>query len=219
MTRHHRTPRLLAAGAAAAVAFSLAACQPEPVPSGSAEPDGTMAEPTETVESTPTPTPTETDAFVLPSSCEEIYSADMRATLEADNPPLNDPGVTMYSSENAVVLELIDSGAPTLRCTWGTPSDYGLATNITLIDDAQGEEIAAELSAAGFSSEDVAVGSIHRIEQRGITLDDEPYTLGETHVIGDGAIITTRWINFAPEGYSEDIIATLWGADSADSAG
>ena len=34
---------------------------------------------------------------------------------------------------------------------------------------------------------------------------------GETHYVGDGAVVTTAWINFAPEGYTEDVVATLWG--------
>jgi hypothetical protein len=50
-----------------------------------------------------------------------------------------------------------------------------------------------------------------RIEQKGVTLDDNEYTRGETHYIADDALVTTSWINFAPEGYTEDIVATLWG--------
>ena len=207
-TRPTRMRRLLTAATVGLAAIALAACQPEPEPTATGAPDGTT--PTASGAALATPTPTPTAAFALPASCDEIYSADMRAFLQAENPPLNDPGVTMYSSENASILELIGSGAPTLRCTWGGPSDYGLATNVTVIDASQGEDIVAELTAAGFSDEELGDGSVHRIEQRGITLDDEPYTLGETHYVGDGAIVSTRWVNFAPTGYTEDIVATLW---------
>lgn len=208
--RRVRMHRLSVVTAAAGIAFALTACQPEPEVTTPAGPTPEASGQVDAATEAATPTPTPTSAFVLPAACEEIYSADMLAALLAENPPLNDPDVTMYSSENAAILELIDSGAPTIRCTWGGPSEYGLATNVTLADAAQAATVRSELTAAGFSDEELGGGSVHRIEQRGITLDDEPYTLGETHYIGSGAIVSTRWINFAPSGYTEDIVSTLW---------
>ena len=49
------------------------------------------------------------------------------------------------------------------------------------------------------------------MEQKGVTLDDEEYTSGETHYIGGGGWVSTAWINFHPDGYTEDIVDTLWG--------
>jgi hypothetical protein len=147
----------------------------------------------------------------VPESCEQIYSAGMLGELQSANPPLNDPGVTMLSTENADLLEIIHGGAPTLRCSWGMPSEYGLATNVTAVTAEQADAVVAALPAAGFGCETLGEGTVCRIEQRGVTLDDEEYLRGETHYVGAGGLVTTAYINFAPEGYTEDIVATLWG--------
>lgn len=212
---HDRRQRALRSVAVALLLTSAAvltvACQPEPDPSSS--PSGSES-PTAVPTITATPTPIETqlpDAFEVPGACEEIYSAEMIATLEADAPPLNDPGVTMLSTQNVDLIQIIDGGAPTLRCSWGGPSEYGLATNITAVEPEQAELIEAELAASGFACESLGDGTICRIEQKGITLDDEEYTSGETHYVGGGGWVSTSWLNFSPDGYTEDIVATVWG--------
>jgi hypothetical protein len=50
-----------------------------------------------------------------------------------------------------------------------------------------------------------------QIEQRTVDLDDNEVTLGESHFVRGDGWVTTAWINFAPEGYTEDIVSTLWG--------
>ena len=70
---------------------------------------------------------------MLPGACEDIYSDAMFADLTATAPPLNDPGNTTPSTELAAGREVLDV-APTLRCTWGGPSEYGLSTNVTIVD-------------------------------------------------------------------------------------
>lgn len=207
-----RTKRVAATIAAlAAVALLATGCRPEP--SGTPEPSGsaTVEQPTPGPSVTPIETELPDAGFEMPATCEEIYSAAMLAQLQSENPPLNDPGVTMLSTENAALLEIIDSGAPTIRCSWGQPSEVGLATNVTTIDAEQAAAISAALAQAGFGCEALGDGTVCRIEQRGVTLDDQEYTRGETHYIGEGAVVTTAWINFNPEGYTEDVVATLWG--------
>jgi len=214
MTGRIGMPRL-AAGVTALVLIAVVAtgCRPEPGPTPTDAPSST---PTLVIK-TPTPDPSisPTDkpqaGFEVPATCEGIYSAAMLASLQSANPPLNDPGVTMLSTQNADLLEVIHSGAPTLRCSWGKPSEYGLATNVTAIDAPQAANLVSVLGAAGFGCEPMGEGTVCRIEQKGVTLDDNEYTRGETHYISDDALITTAWINFAPEGYTEDIVATLWG--------
>ena len=193
------------------LASVVTGCRPEPAVTPSSSPSPTMKSPTPGPSVSPIETEKPQSAFELPAACEQIYSASMLAALQSANPPLNDPGVTMLSTENADLLEIIHGGAPTLRCSWGQPSEYGLATNVTVIDGEQETAVLAALPAAGFGCEALGDGTVCRIEQKGVTLDDEEYTRGETHYVGDGAVVTTAWINFAPEGYTEDVVATLWG--------
>jgi len=205
---------VVAAAALLLIAVVATGCRPEggaPTPTQTPSPSITIKNPTPGPSITPIETEKPQAGFELPATCESIYSAAMLASLQSANPPLNDPGVTMLSTENADLLEIIHSGAPTLRCSWGKPSEYGLATNVTAIDAQQAASVASALGNAGFGCERMGEGTVCRIEQRGVTLDDNEYTRGETHYIADDGLVTTAWINFAPEGYTEDIVATLWG--------
>lgn len=209
--RDRATMRVVIGGIAlVTIAVLATGCRPEPS-SPTSSPSVTLKEPTPG----PSVTPIETDkpqaGFDVPDECELIYSPEMLASLNATNPPLNDPAVTLRSTDNAELLDIIEGGAATLRCSWGKPSQQGLATNVTAIDAEQGEAVVAALTDAGFGCEPLGDGTVCRIEQRGVTLDDEEFTRGETHYIGDGALVTTAWINFSPDGYTEDIVATLWG--------
>ena len=208
--RHTAATRLIIGGVVLVTIAALATgCRPEPA-SPTSSPSVTLKDPTPGPSVTPIETEKPQAGFDVPDDCELIYSPAMLASLNAANPPLNDPGVTMLSTENADLLEIIHGGAATLRCSWGTPSEYGLATNVTAIDEEQGAALVEALGAAGFGCEALGDGTVCRIEQKGVTLDDEEYTRGETHYVGDGGLVTTSWINFAPDGYTEDIVATLW---------
>lgn len=204
------TARLCAIAVIGAVAVSASGCVTEPE---------TGATPTATAASTDAPTPSATvettpestaDA-VLPETCEDVYSADMLSLLQQEIPPMNDPAVTMLSTQDVDGLDLLDSGIPTLRCSWGPPSDSGMSTNVSVVDDSEAASLQDSLRQAGFTCDDGPVGTICTIEERGVDLDDVEYVLGEVHVFPDGGWVATRWINHLPEGYTEDIIATVWG--------
>lgn len=208
MSIRRRTPRIALAALLATVALTATACASSPGAGVSASPSSSdSAAPTESVSATPTPEPT----TAFPADCDAVYSAAMRATLESTVPPLNDPGVTMLSSQNANSLDLLASGIPTLRCTWGVPSEYGIATNVSQIDAAQAGALRESLLQAGFSEEAASGGSIYRLEQRMVTQDDALVTLGEVQYVGEGRWVSTRWIDADIPGYTEDIVATVWG--------
>lgn len=200
--------------AALVLAAALTACAPEPGATPEASPTATSsASSTSAPSPTPTPTPTTTaDAgeISLPGECRDIYSAAMLATLEQQIPPLNDPDVTLLSTQNATLLEMLDT-VPTLRCSWGAPSEVGLATNVSIVDPAQSEAIAVELANAGYGCAEESGATICRTEQRGLSFDDTEYTRGETHALRGNAWVATAWLNYNPDGYTEDILATLWG--------
>ena len=207
----HTMPSRIAAGAVAAIVLclALAGCRPEPVPRAA---PSTSSPATATATATPTPTETAQadEAIELPTACEQLYSPAMLASLQ-ERGPLNDPGVTMTSTQNVEALELLTSGIPTIRCSWGAPSETGLATNVSIVDAAQSAAVSDALVNAGFACEPLDGGTVCRFEQTVITQDDDQVLLTETHVLRANAWVSTATINFESEGYSEDIIATLWG--------
>jgi hypothetical protein len=210
LSRALRVVGVSAALVAASVLFS--ACRPEPVPSPTAaepSPSVTVAEPSPSPAPTPTPTATAV-GFALPKACQDIYSATMLASLNAANPPLNDPGVTMNSTQNADALELLTSGIPTIRCSWGKPSEFGLATNVSVVDAAQSAAILSALRSAGFTCDQVWSGTRCVTEQKMVDQSDKEVTLGETHFLRGTGWVTTAWVNFAPAGYTQDVVTTLW---------
>jgi hypothetical protein len=215
MVHGARTMRVLGTAAAiVALCAGLAACRPEPVPGPTAT--GVAPSPSaETPEPSASPSPIETDlpdaGFQLPAKCEDLYSPGMLASLNAANPPLNDPGVTMNATQNVDALEVLHSGIPTIRCSWGKPSEFGLATNVSVIDAAQSAALLSAFRTAGFGCEDVWEGMQCTIEQKTIDLDDNEVTFGETQFLRGTGWVSTSWVNFAPEGYTQDIVATLWG--------
>ncbi len=135
----------------------------------------------------------------------------MLAELDQQVPPLNDPGVTMYSSQQAETLEVLNSGAPTIRCSWGVPSTSGLSTNVTIVDAATSASILEALRAAGFDCSDHLSGVPCTFQQDSVTQDDTIVHRGETHFLRGNGWVTTAWITVDPPGYTDDIIGVLWG--------
>lgn len=211
----HRSASLLRRGAqvvvaSAVVAVFVAGCtatpEPEPTSTGDPTPEITTLGETPGASDSPSPTPEPVADISIPVRCEDIYSAAMLSILQSGNPPLNDPGVTMESSEVPALLDTLHSGAQTLRCSWGLPSSYGLATNVTIVDDSQAEAVRDALESSGFACGDLDGGTVCRVQQT-----DEENSFGESHYLRANGWVSTRWINFGPQGYTEDIVTTLWG--------
>lgn len=208
-----RSASLLRRGLLAVVLVSsavFAGCsatpQPEPTSTGDPTPEITTLGETPGASASPSPSTEPAADISIPVRCEDIYSAAMLSVLESGNPPLNDPGVTMDSTEVPGLLDVLRSGAQTLRCSWGLPSSYGLATNVTIVDADQAEVVRDALASAGFACGDLAGGTVCRVQQT-----DEENAFGESHYLRANGWVSTRWINFGPQGYTEDIVATLWG--------
>jgi hypothetical protein len=127
----------------------------------------------------------------------------MRSALDADIPPLNDPGVTLDSTRIETAVEIIESGAPTLRCTWGTASELGFSTNVTILGAEDVPRIQDMLSTNGLACADVAGGILCTTQG-----DAEE---GESHFLRGNGWVATAWVGGLPAGYTEDVAATLWG--------
>jgi hypothetical protein len=207
MPRIRRRTLAIAALLAAPV-LAMTACAPEPEPAESpAASSSSSSAPTPAASSSVSPAAATAS---LPSACEDAYSAGMLATLQSETPPLNDPGITLLSTDRAALLELLES-VPTLRCTWGPPGPSGLSTNVSILDAGQADDVLAGLRAAGFGCESAGETELCSIEQRGITLDDAEYVRGEVHALRDGVWVATAWINVLPDGYAQDVVDTVLG--------
>lgn len=209
-----RAPRALGlAIAAGCLALVLAGCAPEPQPGASAPASAApsvSAEPT-AAPSEPAPSANPSELAALPADCQAIYSPGMLQTLSDANPPLNHPGVTMNATEVVGALELLHSGVPTLRCSWGAPSSYGLATNVTLVTPAQAGVVQSALLERGFACTETAGSATAAAETRCQITEAFPEAeVGETHVLCGNVWVATHWVNFAPDGYTDDIVATLF---------
>ncbi len=194
----------------AVIGLTMAACVPQPFP-GVTVTGAPSTSPTPTAAPTPAPTPAgPSDEIALPAACEQAYSADMLTALQAVG-PMNDPGITLYATRLGEPLEIIESGAPTLRCTWGAPGEDGFATNITVVTPDQAVAVWNALTENGFGCEDDAGGTICRIQSQSVDFDNNLVTQGETHFLRGDGWIATAWVGSEPDGYTQDIAATLWG--------
>lgn len=214
--RRSTVRHLTAVAAIGMICLSLASCKPEPEPGPGVSPtSSTSSAPPTTPSAAPsTASPTtsaDPEAIALPGECSEIYSAGMLAALESQVPPLNDPRITLLSTSLVPALEILDSGAPSLHCTWGVPSQTGIATDVTIVDSAQSATVLGALQSSGFDCEEVEAGTLCASEQTSIDRDDNIYSRGESHLLRANGWVATTWITLIPDGYTQDIATALWG--------
>jgi hypothetical protein len=188
--------------------LALAACVPEPTATGTPDPSASASAsasaPAESVESSAVPSDRpQALEIALPASCDALYSSAMRSTLDADLPPLNDPGVTLSSTRLEPALAALESGYPTLRCSWGTASDSGLSTNATILAPEDVPRIQDLLAVNGLVCADAGGGILCTTSGSG--------TEGESHFLRGNGWVATAWAGELPIGYTEDVAATLWG--------
>ena len=148
--------------------------------------------------------------FAVPDHCEDAYSATMLTTLGTESPPLNDPGLTLLATQSFAGLDLLDSGIPTLRCSWGEAGERGLATNISAVTDAESARVMASLQESGFTCVAHGEGTLCTFSEKTVTRDDVVVELGESDYFGEGGWVATSWVDYLPAGYTEDVAATVW---------
>lgn len=185
-----------------------------PVPSTSATP----------VEPEPTDTPTGPapidPAGIVPAECSEIFSPAMLAsTAEAYGPVAT--GEEGRSSSKDEELEALMEPLPGLRCSWAPPGDAGgINTTVLTVDPVTAEKARQRLAATGFECRDYAAGTLCTKALSGPGYidpatgkpepdEEEIPRTGESHFLRDGLWVGTFWAFYVPEGYTEDIIATL----------
>jgi hypothetical protein len=159
----------------------------------------------------PAPVPAATQAGPHPSTCGELYSPAMTAAFGAAvlNPAWAETAApeVRHGTADAELSKLIDT-ADTLTCVWGNPSggsDSGLTTNLVWVTPEQSAAVKARLAAAGMTCYEELGGLRCVTETTG-----EAGVSGESHFVRDGIWLATRYVNSGPDGYTHDIIATVW---------
>lgn len=172
-------------------------------------PTGLVAAPRPTPTFSPAATvPPSPEPSIIPSSCEQIYTRDWQEELApiALNPAWTDKTAAVGTAD--VALKQLLTPDTMLTCQWGKesgPSTVGIVTSLAQIDSETDSLVKSRLNALGWTCYDSS-GGVRCITEG----TDTNGAWGESHFIRDGVWIATRWSNLAPDGYTADIVSTLW---------
>jgi hypothetical protein len=154
-----------------------------------------------------------TAPVALPTSCDQIYSPDYLQSLQAAagilvlNPAWTDvEGAASLGTKNAALLPALQTKGR-LDCFWAKPSGgggVGLTTSVSLISSDEQAALVTTTTSEGYTCE---------AEERGTRCStshqDATASGGETQFFGGGLWIATFWVEFGPDGYTDDVVATL----------
>ncbi len=192
-------PAALAAASLALLALSIAACAPEtPPPAQTSLPVQSPARTDAAPMPAPTTTATDRPAVAIPTDCKAILTPAVLAQFGTT--PLNDPAFGPSG--------VLSDGS--LKCIWGSPSadTTGLSTTISRVARGPALDALNAFRAEGATCYTPSGGT--RCER---TWKDKTYpvTDGRTMFWRDDVLIDTVYSNLAPTGYTDAIIAHLFG--------
>ncbi len=190
----------LAASSALLAASAVSGCAPAEVvattPTATADQAQTPTPiPTTSAGTTASPTP----SVRIPTDCRVILDADVLAQLE--DIPLNDPafGASGAQADGSLI------------CIWGDPAadTTGLTTTISWMSRGPALELMNEL----VDEEDYTCYTPSGGTRCEKTWENPTYpvTDGRTLFWRDDVLIDTRYSNLAPSGYTDAIVASMWG--------
>ncbi|MCP2029962.1 hypothetical protein L1277_000026 [Okibacterium sp. HSC-33S16] len=186
-------PALLAGCASSA--SSEPSSEPAPVAPSSAPPAPSTP---------PTPVPVDTP---IPAACEQAYSPELLATLQANHPPLNDPSMSTATFSDIERLDNTIRASQPLVCTWGVAGPIGIATAVSRIAEQQAVSARSAMEEGGFACTPLGDAVSCVIQREG----DKGFTVGESHYLRGTIAVSTRWINTSIDGYTEGMVAAIWG--------
>jgi hypothetical protein len=148
----------------------------------------------------------------LPASCDELFGDPMRGTIEGAGLILNpewhqSSGETRLPSEDPELQEIL-GGVQRLDCAWlqESPGQVGIYTSVSQVTDDQAAAVTARMEELGYTGIEELGGVRYITETTG-----DGNTLGESHLIRDGLWFGTLWLNYAPTGYTADMVAQVLG--------
>jgi hypothetical protein len=183
----------------------------------SADDSAASARPTPTASAGPQPVESPAPANPMggpsPASCEEIYSPAMLETFSGThtlNPAWTEtaePG-TRIGTLDPELTGFVEA-APHLSCVWADPvggSGSGLVTNVVFVTEEQTVATQERLEAVAQNCYE-ELGGLRCVMQ---SATDSDGTAGESHFLRDGIWLATSYVNAGPDGYTHDLIATIW---------
>lgn len=146
-----------------------------------------------------------------PASCADIYSDNMVAAfgdLTLNPGWTSDPEADAQNGTADADLTAIVQASDHLTCRWASPagpSDTGVATNVVWVTPGQATAVADRLLVLGLNCYE-ELGGLRCITE---TESDEG-RFGQSHFLRGGIWLATQWSNAGPDGYTHDMIATMW---------
>lgn len=180
----------------------LAACDAPPQP-------GPVPSPSASGASTPSPEFVPSAEDLIPSECVEAYTPETLALLEQSIPPLNDPGVTFGPLDSAEAQDIQFDAGVQLRCNWGTPSEVGIVTEFSALNESQTDAVVDALLLEGYAQNTVDGGiMLTKVEEF-----ETPMSTSAGYrasYFRDGVWFASFQLNIEIPGYNEGIVAAIW---------
>lgn len=177
-----------------------------------AETPSARPEPESSAPSAPLPEPSEEPVSVIPASCAGIYSTDWSAQLGPElmlNPSwAEDPANGVRYGTDDEGLQTVLESTTQLTCIWGDEHGEGggtITTNLAMLSPEQQESTLAHLAGTADSCYEEIGGTRCTSE-----VEHEGKNWGESHFVREGIWVATKWVYVAPDGYTHDIVNTLW---------
>lgn len=196
----------VAAGAAVGSAGSAA-------PAATAEPAAARPAPSANTPVVVVPAPVdEAPASIIPAECSLIYGTDWAAELGPVlvlNPAWTDDAQSgvRYGTDDAGLATVLEATA-VRTCVWAQENGgggVGLTTNVASVTAEQQESVLAQMADIGYDCFEELGGRRCIVEG-----EDDAGSWGESHFAREGVWVATKWVNTAPDGYTHDIVNTLW---------
>jgi hypothetical protein len=179
---------------------ALTACAPD-TPQGGATPSGSEDEPSPiaTQSGEPSASPIPTVAAQIPTDCRDMLNAAVLAELEGV--PLNDPafGPSGTQPDGSII------------CVWADPAadTTSLVTTISTVYRGPALDLLNQLA----DEEDFTCYTPDGGTRCEKTWENETFPVidGRTLFWRDDILIDTQYSNLAPSGYTDAIVASIWG--------
>jgi hypothetical protein len=185
-----------------------------PRPANTPEDTG-LARPVPSAPPQPSPVTAPTAAIApgtpRPADCDEIYSPAMKAAFGdlVLNPDwTTEPGADVRDGADDPQLVAVITGTEHLSCRWVSPagaSGSGVSTNVVWVTAEQSAAVQARLQALDFQCYEELEG-LRCITETSTDTD----TYGQSHFLRDGIWLATQWVNAGPDGYTHDMVNTIW---------